>query len=142
MKKLLVGLVILLALSGVSKAGETRMMFRDYSPLDFVGSPLGVGYASWTDSDEDFASGVYGQIALISWRDKVRLNFGAVASWKDSKDRVELRPHTSISTLIPIGNFDLEIGGYYAPFWGLEPRTDDPYGVMIGLGFGLGDSDL
>jgi len=135
MKRLVVGLVVFLMVVSFSMAEGARVIFRDYNPLKFNENPVGIGLATWTDDADDLAPAIYGQLAFVSWQDKVRLNFGGAVGWKDSIHELRLRPITSITTIISIKDINFEVGGYYAPFWGLESRTDDPYGILIGMAF-------
>ena len=135
MKKYIVSLMVCFLLAGIVKADDVRVIFRDYNPMKFNENPVGIGLASWTDKTDDLAPAIYGQLAFVSWQDKVRLNFGAAVGWKDSIHELRLRPITSITTLISVKDLNFEVGGYHAPFWGLESGTDDPYGILIGLAF-------
>jgi len=118
-------------------ADGVRFVGRDYNVLEFVDAPIGVGIATWSDEDEDFAPGLYAQMAMVSWEDVIRLNIGATFAWKESQGRLAVRPTTSLTYLIPTEDFNIEIGGYFAPFWNIDPRSDDPYGVMVGIAFNL-----
>ena len=122
-------------LAGTVKADDVRVMFRDYNPLAKDYTPVAFGIATWTDDDDDLAPAFYGQLAFVTWKERLRLNMGVAVAWKDSIHEVRLRPITSITTIISVKDLNFEVGGYHAPFWGLESGTDDPYGILIGLAF-------
>ena len=136
MRRIVMLLVFILAAS-VAHAGDFKIMGRDYNPLDWAQNPIGIGVCSWTDDDYDFEPGLYGQFALVSWRDAVRLNMGCAFIWDYDNDRVDFAPVTSVTMGIFFfkANKLMEVGVYYAPFWGLDSRSDDPYGLMIGYAF-------
>ena len=136
-KWMMVLVMVMVLVASVATAGDFKILGRGDGPLDWIENPLGVGLCSWTDSDFDFELGIYGQFALVSWRDAVRLNAGMAAMWDHQKDRVAVRPITSITFGIYFykPKMMIEIGAYYAPFWGLDDRSDDPYGLMIGYIF-------
>ena len=135
MKKLMAMLAVIV-MASYGWAAETnktvKMLFRDYGVTDTKGvGALSLGACSWTDKDDDFVVGVYGDFKLIMlWDEKVNLGIGFVAKSPpdDAHYRMDLRMETSLTTHW----FDcLELGVWYAPFWGTI-KDDDPWGLMAG----------
>ena len=141
MKSMLFVLMMLfVGISNVNAEG-LRVIGRDYSILELVDVPYGIGLATWSDKEEDFTPSLYGQMALLSWEDAFRFSMGGVFTWKREDGRIGVRPITSITALFSIEGVKLEMGGYYALFYNLDPRGsgNDPYGIMIGMAFDLGE---
>jgi len=135
MKKYILIMALMMVVGVIRGEGDIKVMFRDYNPLEFEKNPVAVGIGTWSDDDEDLAPAIYGQLAWLTWKERLRLNMGIAVAWKDSIEEVRVRPITSITTIVSIKDINFEVGGYYAPFWGLDDRSDDPYGILIGLAF-------
>ena len=135
MKKFLMVVMLLVMSATVSHAQSLKIMGRDYNPLDWNEHPLAIGAITWSDNDYDFEPGIYGQMCFVSWKDAVRLNSGVIIIWNSEKNRPSFRPNTSITFGIPVGDLMFEAGIYYAPFWGLYDKSDDPWGFMLGYAF-------
>ena len=128
-------LVALLAVTANAQQPSIKVVGVHYNPLDWNEHPIAVGLLTWCDDDYDHELGIYGQMAFISFKDAVRLNAGFGAIWESAKDRPKFRPVTSLTFGVPVGGGLVEIGAYYAPFWGLDERSDDPWGFMLGYAF-------
>ena len=130
MRSVLVFAVVLFASVCLAESPH-KMMFRDYTVTEVqkVGA-FSVGVVSWSDSD-GFTIGCYGDVKVIMLWDE-KLNFGGGTVVKPSREhKVDLRLEVSASTHW----FDcLELGVWYAPFWGLM-GNDDPYGLLAGYYF-------
>ena len=117
----------------IVNAEGLRVIGRDYSFVELVDAPYGVGLASWSDNEEEFTPGIYAQMGLMSY-DSIRFSLGVVSAWKIEDERIGIRPITSITFLFKMRSFNMELGGYYGPFY----TDSDPYGIMIGFAFNLG----
>jgi hypothetical protein len=134
MKKIGLTILCLVMMATMAHAQDIKILGRDYSWRGDVANPIGVGAITWSDEEYDFEPGIYGQILFGSYKEIVRFSMGMVVIWDD--DKPGIRPSTALTFGIPIGNDDIiEIGAYYAPFWGLDSRSDDPWGFMLGYGF-------
>ena len=138
MKKILAVLVAMLVASvvvAVEPQKTVKLLFKDYG-LTNEGEGIGalsVGLCSWTDDENDFAiCGYWDCKFLMLWDEK--LNFGAGMAVRPYHhlifDHLALDPRVETSVTTHLFNC-LEIGAYYAPFWGLT-RYSDPYGLMVG----------
>lgn len=134
-RRMLIAILALLALPALAEPSTTKLLYRDYGVTDShkVGA-LSMGVASWTDDDNDFGVGGYFDFkGIMLWDELLNLGIGFVAKPPpaDAHYRLDLRLETSVSTHL----FNcLELGVWYAPFWGLAGK-DDPYGVMVGYVF-------
>ena len=111
---------------------KNKMLFRDYSLTEAPGvGALSAGVASWTDSDEDFAVGVYGDFKAFMLFDE-KLNFGIGMVLKAPPAYAHYRMDMRMETSVTSHWFDcLEVGAWWAPFWTLAGK-DDPYGLLVG----------
>jgi len=93
---------------------------------------LSIGICSYSESAHPLAAAAYFNFCpLTFFDDHLRIGVGMLGGYDDGD--VLFKLHTSVSTRI----FDsLEVGVWYAPFWGLS-RYEDPYGVMVGYVFKL-----
>jgi len=140
MKRMLAVLVIVLMASVVA-ASETqspktvKLLFRDYE-LTNQGEGIGafsLGVCSWTDDENSFSGcGYFDLKFLMLWEEK--LNFGVGMAIRPyhhvTFDKLAIDPRIMTSVTTHLANC-IEIGAYYAPFWGLT-RYSDPYGLMAG----------
>ena len=117
----------------IEQESDWTMVFKDYSVVDETRKPVGLGLLTWSDDDVDFEPGVYGQLSWLNYKEIWRFNIGVGAALKN--DRVYVRPLTSVTMAFSMGQASFEVGAYYAPFWGLDSRSDDPYGLMFGYLF-------
>lgn len=141
MKKL-VAMLAVIGMASYGWAAETnktvKILFRDYGVTDTKGvGALSLGVCSWTDKNDDFAVGGYFDVKfLMLWGEK--LNFGAgmaIRPYHHIKfDHLAIDPRVETSVTTHLFNC-LEIGAYYAPFWGLDSRSDDPWGLLAGYYF-------
>ena len=139
MKRVLVALVMILVASCVTAAEPSktvRILFKDYGITnegEGIGA-LSLGLCTWTDKENDFALAGYGDFKFIMlWDEKVNVGIGFAAKSPpdDAHYRMDLRMEASLTTHL----FDcLELGAWYAPFWGLADK-DDPWGFMAGYYF-------
>lgn len=130
----LIGLMVLV--SGVVMAGESfKFVGLDYKLTDEDSKPISLGVLSWSTEEIDIAAGAYCQLGFMTYKDVVRFNLGGGGAWNDDKGRVDIRPLTSITMAFSIYESSFEVGAYYAPFWGLDDKSDDPYGLMFGYLF-------
>jgi hypothetical protein len=138
MKKLCVAVLAAVLVSGVCWAGDAKIIFRDYNPLDLFSSQttkdpgvgaFSMGVCSWTDDVNTFEGGVYWDFKYVMLFDE-KLNLGAGMIFKPPRGTglMDLVLETSVTSHW----LDcLEVGAYYCPFWGLT-RYSDPYGAMVG----------
>jgi hypothetical protein len=97
---------------------------------------MSVGLCTWTDSEHVCKIAGYFDVELVSLlEDRLRLGAGVMVRPGDEQV-IDMRMITSVSTRIYDG---LQIGAYYAPFWGLARNLGDdpPYGVMMGYSIKL-----
>lgn len=137
MKYVIVVLALLSSLVCVQAGGSKpyKLMILDYTLNDSGIRPISIGVCSWSNDDQPLTGGCYLDIAFLSLLDdRLRLGAGLLVAHGD--DRLDVKLHTSVTTLV----WDwLEVGVYYAPFWGMaqELGDDPPYGVMIGYAIKL-----
>ena len=136
-KKILLVLAMIASL-GCTSYGETRrsprdlmLIGRDYNLWEDVSAhPLSVGVNSWYNKELGSMPAVYGSIALLSYKDVVRLECGGTATWNHHTGWAEIDMLTGFSTLL---NERIVVGIWLAPFWKLyTPWNDNPWGVMVG----------
>jgi hypothetical protein len=138
MKKLLAMLMIVVMASVVADAQSqktVKLLFKDYgltNQEEGMGY-LSVGACSWTDDENDFAVCGYWDVKLLMlWEEKLNLGAGmAIRPYHSlTFDKLAIDPRVMTSVTTHLFNH-LELGVYYAPFWGLT-KYSDPYGVMAG----------
>lgn len=141
MNKLIIVLFfVLLSVTNIVKAEGLKFVGKDYNLLELVDNPYGVGFATWSDDEEDFSPSIYAQMALVSWEDYIRFSLGCASTWKREDDRLGIRPITSITVIFKMASSHIEIGGYFGPFYNLGSNSNsDPYGLMIGWAFNIGE---
>jgi hypothetical protein len=142
MKKLLAVIALLLCAGLISaNAAEPKafkLAFKDYRFDDPELRPMSVGLLTWTDTEHDCSVGGYFNWTIVSMlKDKLRLGAAlAVIPSGITEYPAQIRFDTTVTTRL----FDwLEVGAYYAPFWGLakDLGDDPPWGVMVGYSFKL-----
>jgi hypothetical protein len=137
MKKFSILLVFLFSvISSFSETRDLKMIYRDYtlSDTDALSTrPISVGLVSWTDNDIDILPGLYVSIAVLTYKDIVRLEVGGVTTWDQKHAYLDSDMLIGISTLI---NDKFVVGIWMSPFWNLHPiYHNDPYGIMVGYAF-------
>ena len=141
MKKFLSILVFFcLILNSFASERSLKMMYYDYSMGDLSIHPLSIGITSWTDKRyNNTMSALYGSVAMLSYKDIVRLEVGGCATWdknrviNNNNGSMTIAMITGISTLI---NEKYVVGIWMSPFWNLYgSRPSDPYGIMFGYAF-------
>jgi len=118
--------------SNLDSTPNFSMLIKDYKFTDQNIQPISAGIISWTDKTRDLEPGIYAHINCLNWKRKIRFNIGAIAIIDDV---VRVNAETSITMVFSIYDHKFEVGGYYAPFWGLDKRSNDPYGIMLGYIF-------
>ena len=111
---------------------DVKILGRDYNVNDIELKPVSFGLASWTIELETLPA-VYADISLIYlFENRLRLGIGVVVA--DYNDRIRVRMQSSVSSLL----FErVVVGFYYCPFYNLDPRSKDPFGLMLGVGINI-----
>ena len=91
---------------------------------------FGVGVSSL---EGEYSLAFYSNVYLLyMFGDKLRLGVGFMAA--DYNDKFRVRFQTSATLLL----FDrFETGAFYCPFYNLDPRSKDPYGVIFGVAINI-----
>ena len=135
-----VGLIFLsLSLNAYAEPNNLKLICRDYNPLDSLTSvhPLTIGITSWTSKGLGTLPALYGSMAILSYKDVVRLECGGAITW--DRYRFPDRGEPTISLITGFSTLIKEkyvVGVWMAPPWNLYgSRPDDAYGLMVGYAF-------
>ena len=111
---------------------DVKVLGRDYNVNDSELKPISFGLSSWTIESETLPA-MYTDVSLLYFFEG-HLRFGVGLVVADYNDRIRVRLQSSVSSLL----FErVIVGFYYCPFYNLDKRSKDPFGLMLGVGIDI-----